>query len=113
MQATKLGGGGSMIELFASAGALLLLDQWSKRMVRRHLLDRSISCGRILRLTYVTHSTRSHARAGFRVALAVVWVAALTSAIVLHRQGSWFETPIALLGLGLALGGAAGNLLDI
>ncbi|OGI64564.1 MAG: hypothetical protein A2W18_09050 [Candidatus Muproteobacteria bacterium RBG_16_60_9] len=38
---------------------------------------------------------------------------ALLAAIVLHRSGAWFQNDVALLGLGLALGGAAGNLLDI
>jgi signal peptidase II len=89
------------------------VDQWSKSMIRRHLSSRSLSWGRILRLRYVIHLKQSHARAGVRVALAVIWLAALASAIVLHRQGSRFETPVALLGAGLALGGAAGNLLDI
>ena len=37
----------------------------------------------------------------------------LASAVVLHVSGSWFHTPVSILGLGVAFGGAAGNLFDI
>jgi signal peptidase II len=102
-----------VIELFTSAGALILLDQLSKNLAHRNLLGRSVACGPVLRLRYVVHAERHHEHAGARVALVVVWFAALFSVILLHRHGPWFETSIATLGLGLALGGAAGNLLDI
>lgn len=45
--------------------------------------------------------------------MVLVWLTALMSAVVLHHSGAWFQTHGALLGLGLALGGAAGNLADI
>jgi signal peptidase II len=54
-----------------------------------------------------------YTRDGARVALVLVWFAALFSAIILHHSGAWFQGPVGLFGLGLALGGAAGNLLDI
>jgi signal peptidase II len=38
---------------------------------------------------------------------------ALLSTVVLYRSGSWFHSRAALIGLGLAFGGAAGNLLDV
>ncbi len=41
------------------------------------------------------------------------WLAALISAVTLHLSSAWFQSPVALIGLGLALGGAAGNLLDV
>jgi lipoprotein signal peptidase len=47
------------------------------------------------------------------MALVLIWCAALVSSIVLYRVGGWIQGPVALLGLGLAFGGAAGNLLDI
>jgi len=43
----------------------------------------------------------------------LLWLAALLSAILLHRHGDWFQTRTTLICLGLAFGGAAGNLLDI
>jgi signal peptidase II len=45
--------------------------------------------------------------------LVLIWFAALASAIALHGSGAWFQSHVSLLGLGMALGGAAGNLWDI
>ena len=98
-----------MIEMFASGGVLLLLDQWSKRMVQLHVPDRCISWGPILKIRYVTHLKDLYRRDGARAVLVLVWVTALISTIVLHRSGAWFQSHVALLGLGLALGGAAGQ----
>jgi len=83
-----------MIELFASAGMFLLLDQWSKRMVQLHAPDRCISWGPVLRIQCVTNLKDAYRRGVSRALLVLVWFA-------------------ALFGLGLAFGGAAGNLLDI
>ncbi len=102
-----------MIEIFTSGGMLLLLDQWSKRMVQRHVQDRCISLGPILRIRCVTHLKDIYRRDSARAALVLVWFTALVSAVILHRSGAWFQSHVALFGLGLALGGAAGNLLDI
>lgn len=43
----------------------------------------------------------------------LAWVVALISAIALYSLGFWFHSTVALCGLGLAFGGAAGNLVDI
>jgi signal peptidase II len=48
-----------------------------------------------------------------RAVLLLAWLSALVSAFVLERSGAWFQGDIALVGLGLALGGGAGNLLDV
>src|SRR5438034_1378714 len=37
----------------------------------------------------------------------------LASAVALHRSGIWFHGRVSQIGLGLAFGGAAGNMLDI
>ena len=105
--------GGSVVDLFASGGVLLLLDQWSKRMVKLHVSDRCISWGPILRIRRVTHLKDIYRRDGARAALVLLWFTALISTILLHRTGFWFQSHVALFGLGLALGGAAGNLFDI
>jgi signal peptidase II len=99
--------------MFASGGALLLLDQWSKAMVRVHLPGRSVSWGPVLRIRYVTHWKDSYKQDRARIGLILVWFAGLLSSVVLHRSGAWFQSRVAVVGLGLALGGAAGNLLDI
>jgi signal peptidase II len=102
-----------VIEMLAAGGLFLLLDQWSKRVVQLHLADRSHSRGRVVRIRCVRNRKDARAGRATRATLVLVWAAALTSAIVLHRRGSWFQTPAALLGLGAAFGGAAGNMLDV
>ncbi len=99
--------------MLASGGALLLLDQWSKMMVELHLADRCISWEPILRIRRVTNLRDIYRRDSARVVLVLVWFTALVSAVILHRSGAWFQSHLALFGLGLAFGGAAGNLLDI
>lgn len=103
----------SVIGSVAAGGLILLLDQWSKRAIRRNVQGRSIVCGPILRIRYVANANDVYARDGLRMALVLIWCAALVSSIVLYRMGGWIQGPVALLGLGLAFGGAAGNLLDI
>ncbi len=102
-----------MIESFASGGVLLLLDQWSKRRVEVYPPDRCISWGPILQIRRVTNLKDIYRQRGARVVLVLVWFAALISAILLYRSGAWFQSHVALSALGLAFGGAAGNLLDI
>jgi signal peptidase II len=102
-----------MIALLAYGGVFLLLDQWSKRMVQVHVGDRCLSWGPILRIRVVRHLKEIYRGRGSRAALVVIWFTALVSAIILQRSGAWFQSPAALFGLALALGGAAGNLLDI
>ncbi len=97
-----------MIQLFASASALLLLDQWSKSIAQRYAADRGISWGSILRIRCARHERRDSP-----TALVLIWFGALLAAIALNRSGTWFQTDFALFSLGLALGGAAGNLSDI
>jgi signal peptidase II len=102
-----------VIDLLVSGAAFLFLDQWSKRMVQVHLADRSLSWGPVLRIRRVTSLKKIYTRDGARVALVLVWLAALGSAMILYRSGARFQGHVALVGLGSAFGGAAGNLLDI
>ena len=102
-----------MIVALASGAVLLLVDQWSKRTVQLCPPGRCISWGSVLRVRYVANLKSSYQRGGTRALLVLVWVTALVSAILLHRFGAWFQSQPSLLGLGFALGGAAGNLLDI
>lgn len=102
-----------MIEPIAAGGVLLLLDQWSKRVVRLSARNRAITCGPLLTIRYVAKVNEGYAHDGVRLALLLTWCGALMSAIVLYHAGGWFQSPRALVGLGLAFGGATGNLLDI
>jgi signal peptidase II len=102
-----------VIKLLASATAVLFLDQWSKRMVEVHLAHRSISWSPVLQMRYLTAHRAGYERNSARALLVLVWLIALAAAVMLYRSGSRFRTGPALFGLGSALGGAAGNLLDI
>ena len=102
-----------MLSVLASGGIVVLLDQSSKAFVRRLLPSRCVSLGGIARLRFVAHIQESYRRKDARIWLGLIWIAALSSAIVLHRTGAWFQSSAALAGLGMAFGGAAGNLMDI
>jgi signal peptidase II len=88
-------------DLIAAAGALLLLDQWSKWVVR------------VLRIRHVNSSRGLYTRGRTRAGLVVTWVVALACAAALHASGATFQSQPSRWGVGAALGGAAGNLLDI
>jgi len=101
-----------MIYLVASGVLFLIIDQASKRLIELRFADRPADCGPFLRIRRVSNSHRLYRRSGFRVALVVVWTAAFASALILSGRGSFTGVPAAI-GVGAALGGALGNLLDI
>ena len=102
-----------MVQVFASGGLLLLLDQWSKRIVQLRVRAGCIHLGPILRIRSTRNTKEFYKRNSVRTLLVLTWFTALLSAILLHQSGAWFQSQAAMLGLGLAFGGAAGNLLDI
>jgi signal peptidase II len=102
-----------VVILLVSGTVLLLLDQWSKRTVEVRIPNQPATWGRFLRIRRVYHSTNSYRATNARVVLLLFWLAAFLSALVLSRADARFQTRMALTGLGSALGGAAGNLLDI
>jgi signal peptidase II len=97
----------------ASGGLLLLLDQWSKSIFAAHGTDRRIPWLPALRIRRVNALKPFYGSAFARAFLAAVWLAAVASAALFHHTGEWFQSPIERAGIGVALGGAAGNLLDI
>ena len=102
-----------MIGLLASGSAALLFDQCSKQAVRMFIPDGCISCGHFLRIRRVNNLNRIYRSGNARKLMGLLWLVALVSAMVLRYSGLWFQGQVPLIGLGLALGGAAGNLLDI
>jgi signal peptidase II len=85
------------------AAAVLVLDQWSKRVVLRSLAGSELPG---LRLTL-------NGRLGLAPAPALIALWGLTAAgVVLAVRSGPFGVPLAEVGLAGALGGAAGNLLD-
>lgn len=102
-----------MPELFASCIAVLLLDQCSKRMVEAHVAHLPLSWGSVLQFTHISTRRKYYRHDGARVALVLVWIAAAASAVTLQSHDGGSQNPASVLGLGAALGGALGNLIDI
>jgi signal peptidase II len=102
-----------VIYLFVSTAVFLMFDQYTKRAVRLYAPGRGVSFAPFLRIHYVHNLNQIYQRHQARVVLSLIWLTALLSAITLHHYGGWFQSPVATIGLGLAFGGAAGNLLDI
>jgi signal peptidase II len=102
-----------MIFLLISCATALLLDQWSKRAVDARASTGRVAVGHVPLIRRVTNRRRVYGHGAVRAGLAGLWFAALVSAIALNRTGVRFQTHVALIGLGAALGGAAGNLLDV
>lgn len=102
-----------MTALLAAGGTVLVLDQWTKRMVEGHVTGRGLSVGTALRIRRVTTVRASFTRARGRMMLAATWLVACACAVALSLSGTGFEGEAAWWGVGAALGGAAGNLLDV
>lgn len=96
---------------FACGIAILLADQWIKRTMQSHTAN--LSLGGVVRFHAVYHHDKIFERTSTRVALVLTWMLAVVCAAILHLSGTWFSSVLSLAGLGLALGGAASNLLDI
>ena len=102
-----------MLDLLVAGSVVLFLDQWSKTVMELRAGQGAVSVGSFVRIRHA-HNTRELYRSDrLRVALVLLWIAALASGIVLHRSGYGLQSSAAMLGLGAALGGAAGNLSDI
>lgn len=82
-------------------------------MVEARLANGQIALGGIVRIRHMSSRRARYSSDSARLTLIVIWVAALVSAVVLVRLGTYIRTDAAILGLGAALGGAAGNLFEI
>lgn len=102
-----------MIDLVLSIVAFLFLDQWSKRLIQLRAADGWIASAPVVRIRYVANTRTHYSRNSVRVFLMLAWLAAGASALTLHVSGTAFQSRAAMIGVGTALGGAAGNLLDI
>lgn len=102
-----------MIKVIVFGGLFLLFDQWSKRLAEIHATRHPIACWRLLTIHCVVNPCAKLSGNQTRRLLPLLWLIALACAIALHNSGSWFGTQTALVGLGLAFSGAAGNMLDL
>jgi signal peptidase II len=100
-----------MFILLTFAAIAFLSDQVSKRVVQTRLAVPF--GGPLLRIRKVHHRERIYGHTLFRAALIVIWCAAAIAAVRLHSSGLFLHGRLATAGVGCALGGAAGNLLDI
>lgn len=99
--------------LLASGTVLLVIDQWTKRAVQLLRSRRLVSGIPFLQIRHVVNFNRIYRSRYARAILVFAWMLALISAAILHRTGLWFQGRISQIGLGLAFGGAMGNLLDV
>lgn len=100
-----------MLSLLTFAALAFVFDQITKRVVQIRLA--SPVRGPLIQIREVRHRAPIYGRAGFRAALIVVWCMAAIAAVWLNSSGLFQHGRFALAGMGCALGGAAGNLLDI
>ncbi len=87
------------------------MDQWSKKIFATD--ERYRLWGRLLRVGCVEHRSRIYENGAARLFLVLIWLIAAVSGAFLYCSGAVFQSGAALIGLGAALGGAAGNLTDI
>ena len=102
-----------MIPCLVSASVVLFFDQACKKLVRARLMEEFISVGPIVRINRMNNMYAGYRRVAGRAALVAIWISAVVSAMILYSFAGWFQGIGAQLGLGLAIGGAAGNLVDI
>lgn len=95
-----------------AASLLFILDITSKQVVRR-LPRASYELMPGLHVTRVELARSGFSRTRGKAGLVLTWLVALTCAVVLVGSGRAFETAAAQVGVGAALGGALGNLLDV
>jgi signal peptidase II len=99
--------------LLSSAVLFLFIDQWTKKAAQGFEATHYSSGRKPILIRLVQNRNRLYTNASVRRALVGMWAFAAISIITLHSSGMWFKSSLAMAGLGCALAGAAGNLLDI
>jgi signal peptidase II len=100
------------VTLLLATGFFLLLDQLTKGLLaRRFAQGQAISLAPWIRLRHVAR-TRAVFVLHNPYALLFVWAVLLASISLIVQQGYFFQSQVAQFGLGMALGGAFGNVSD-
>lgn len=96
-----------------SVAVVVLVDQYSKHvaLARRH--GAGPFPRRLFSIRPSLHARELYRSNGGRAMLLLLWLATLIWVALLHATGMYFRSEASHIGLGLAFGGAAGNLLDI
>jgi signal peptidase II len=100
------------VTLWLVTGFFLLLDQLTKGLLaRRFAKGQAISMAPWIRIRHVSQTGAVFALHSPH-ALLLAWGVLLASISLIVEQGYFFQSPVAQLGLGMALGGACGNVCD-
>jgi lipoprotein signal peptidase len=102
-----------VIELLASGVVLLILDQSMKSGMLWLDAGKGISRANLPFVCRGWQNGQAWREQSLRPVLLAFWIWAMISAMVLHYSLGWFQSRASLAGIGFALGGAAGNLLDV
>ena len=103
-----------LIMLFLAAGLAFVLDQASKKLALARVKGEvRAPAGSGPRIRLVRNAAIGLRLIRSRTALVLLWAVAVVGTILLILRAPSFQSYAAQLGLGAAIGGATGNLLDI
>lgn len=103
-----------LIMLFLAAGLAFVLDQASKKLALARVKGEArASAVSGPRIRLVRNAAIGLRLIRSRTALVLLWAVAVVGTILLILRAPSFQSYAAQLGLGAAIGGATGNLLDI
>ena len=101
-----------VLELLLAASVIVLVDQASKKIAAtKYKEGQSFSQPRLAQLDYVTSAVSCLGFTRNRLVLLLLWGFATINIIFLVEHG-FFQSLVAQVGLGVAIGGATSNLLD-
>lgn len=103
----------AVVEILAAGLATFAFDYGSKKLVKSRFPRRVFAVAPGLTLRLARNRRPLYRRPVTHSLLAVLWLAAVASTLTLHLTGTRFQSASALAGIGIALGGAAGNLVEI
>jgi signal peptidase II len=102
------------LSFFGVSGVLVfVLDQVTKSVIQHGLENRPLRLGRIVTLRFLSSSKRYYRAAPIRAAMSIVWILAAGAALLLALITDKSASPWLPIAMGSAVGGAAGNLLDV
>jgi signal peptidase II len=102
-----------MMSFVSIAVLVLLADQSSKLAVTSYTAKRRVAVGSLVAIRPIRSVRSSFDRHSARIGLVLTWCAACGSVVALDQLGLGPQSDPARVGTWAALGGAAGNLLDI
>jgi signal peptidase II len=100
-----------MLTLLIFAAVVLLFDQITKGLVQTR--PAGPVGGGLPQIRRVHHRKHIYHHNAFRAAMAAIWAVSATAAVWLYDSGLYLQSHVGQAGVGAALGGSAGNLLDI